>query len=326
MSKFILVCGGAGYIGSHMVQPLKSSGHNVIVVDNLSTGHSESLGDAELIQADIQDSGALERLFSTRSISAVMHFCAGSLVGESMKRPLAYYENNVSGTLNLLRATRRHGLFQLVFSSTAAVFGEPKQERIDESHPTEPINPYGQSKLMVERMLEDAASAYGIRSVSLRYFNAAGASPDGLIGESHEPETHLIPNVLKSALGSGAPLKLFGDDYPSPDGTCIRDYIHVNDLAEAHLAALDWMDEHQGAHQFNLGNGRGFSVKEIIHAAEEVTGATIDYETQARRAGDPAVLVASAAKAKRELGWRPRYTRIEEIIETAWRWHRSQRY
>ena len=326
MIRKVLVCGGAGYIGSHMVRQLLAAGHEVVVLDDLSTGHVEAVGDAELVQAGVNDTGVLERLFQSQHIDAVMHFCAHSLVGESMQRPLDYYWNNVAGTLSLLQAMQRHDVSRLVFSSTAAVYGVPKHDRIDESHPTEPINPYGRSKLMVERTLKDAAEAHGLRSVSLRYFNAAGASPTGDIGESHEPETHLIPNILKAAQGAGGPLKLFGDDYPTPDGTCVRDYIHVDDLAQAHLAALDWMDGHEGAQCFNLGNGRGFSVLEIIRAAEEVTDTKINYSSEARRPGDPAILVASARKAMDELGWAPRHTRIEDIIETAWRWHQNQRF
>ncbi len=326
MSSSILVCGGAGYIGSHMVKMLLEQGFEVTVLDNLSTGHAEAVGEAELVACDLLDGAELERVFARRRFDAVMHFCALSLVGESVRQPLDYYRNNVGGTLSLLETMRRHSVERLVFSSTAAIFGEPDQALIDETHPARPINPYGRSKWMVEQMLTDSATAFGLRSVSLRYFNAAGASPSGEIGESHDPETHLIPNVLKSVQAGGASLKVFGNDYPTPDGTCVRDYIHVDDLAAAHLAALTWMESQEGAAVFNLGNGRGFSVLEVIEAAGRVTGQPIAYEVQDRRPGDPAVLVAASDRARRDLGWQPRYRDIEAIIETAWRWHRNARY
>ena len=326
MTASILVCGGAGYIGSHMVRLLLERGFSVTVLDNLSTGHAEAVGEAELVECDLLDAARLAQVLAKRRFDAVMHFCALSLVGESVRQPLAYYQNNVSGTLNLLAEMQRQDIRRLVFSSTAAIFGEPEQALIDESHPARPINPYGRSKWMVEQILADAASAWGLRSVSLRYFNAAGASPSGAIGESHDPETHLIPNVLKSVLAGGASLKVFGNDYPTPDGTCVRDYIHVDDLAEAHLAALSWMENQPGAVAFNLGNGRGFSVLEVIEAASKVTGQNIPYSVEGRRPGDPAVLVASADKARRELGWQPRYRDIEPIIETAWQWHRKAHF
>jgi len=309
-----------------MVRMLLERGFAVTVLDNLSTGHAEAVGEAELVECDLLDADRLAQVLAQRRFDAVMHFCALSLVGESVRQPLAYYQNNVGGTLNLLAAMQRQGIQRLVFSSTAAIFGEPEQALIDESHPARPINPYGRSKWMVEQVLADAASAWGLRSVSLRYFNAAGASPSAAIGESHDPETHLIPNVLKSVLAGGASLKVFGNDYPTPDGTCVRDYIHVDDLAEAHLAALSWMEDQPGAAAFNLGNGRGFSVLEVIEAATKVTGQAIPYSVEARRPGDPAVLVASAEKARRELGWQPRYQAIESIIETAWHWHRNARF
>src|SRR6185312_6897098 len=317
----VLVCGGAGYIGSHMAKWLAARDVAVTVLDNLSTGHREAVRWGELVQADLLDPAALERAFAGRRYDAVMHFCARSLVGESMSRPYDYYANNVGGTLNLLQAMQRHGVERLVFSSTAAVFGQPVSDRIDEDHPKAPINPYGASKLMVERMLADAHAAYGLRSVALRYFNAAGASPDGDIGEAHTPETHLIPNVLRAALGTGSALKVFGDDYATADGTCVRDYVHVDDLAQAHLLALGYMDRQPGAHTFNLGNGQGFSVREVIAAAQQVTGRPVPHEIAPRRAGDPAVLVASSDKARRELGWAPQYTELAPIIESAWRWH-----
>jgi len=324
--RHVLVCGGAGYIGSHMARWLALRGVGVTVLDNLSTGHREAVQWGELIEADLLDPASLERAFAGRQYDAVMHFCARSLVGESMTQPYAYYANNVVGTLNLLEAMRRHGADRLVFSSTAAVFGQPASERIDEGHPKAPINPYGASKLMVERILADAAAAYGLRSVALRYFNAAGASMDVSVGESHHPETHLIPNVLRSALGTGPGLKVFGDDYPTPDGTCVRDYVHVDDLAQAHQLAIDYMDRHEGAHVFNLGNGQGFSVREVIAAASAATGREIPYEVAPRREGDPAVLVASSDKASAELGWQPVYTDLPPIIASAWRWHQDPAY
>ena len=322
----ILVCGGAGYIGSHMARWLALRGSKVTVLDNLSTGHREAVQWGELIEADVLDPSSLERAFNGRRFDAVMHFCARSLVGESVAEPYAYYANNVTGTLNLLDAMRRHGVARLVFSSTAAVFGQPVADRIDEDHPRQPIIPYGASKLMVERILADAASAYGLRSVALRYFNAAGASADASIGESHQPETHLIPNVLRAALGTGPALKVFGDDYPTPDGTCVRDYVHVDDLAQAHELALAYLDANPGAHAFNLGNGQGFSVREVIAAAAAVSGRPIAHAIEPRRPGDPSVLVASSAKARGQLGWKPVHTRLEPIIESALHWHQGQRF
>jgi len=320
----ILVCGGAGYIGSHMARCLAQHGHTVTVLDNLSTGHAQAVQWGSLIQADILQMHALEAVFSQQTFDAVFHFCARSLVGESVVQPYAYYQCNVSGTLNLLQAMHKYGVQRLVFSSTAAIFGQPQSAVIDEDHPTQPINPYGASKQMVERLLADAAHAYGLRSVALRYFNAAGASADGCIGESHACETHLIPNLLKSMLNTGPTLKVFGNDYPTPDGTCIRDYVHVEDLAQAHLLALDYLAKHSGAHAFNLGTGHGFSVQEVIHAAEQVVGKAVSYAITDRRSGDPAVLVASNARAKTVLGWEPRWTKLSNIIESAWRWHRQQ--
>lgn len=326
-SMRVLVCGGAGYIGSHMVRHLVARGHEVVVFDNLATGHREAVGKASLVVGDLQDPAALGALFAGHRFDAVMHFCALSLVGVSVTEPYQYYQNNVAGTLNLLQAMRAAGVDKLVFSSTAAVFGNPETALIDEAHPTTPINPYGASKLMVERILADAAPAYGLRSVALRYFNAAGADPSGEIGESHTPETHLIPNVLRAALGEGGGImKVFGDDYATRDGTCVRDYVHVNDLASAHLKAIEFMAEHDGAHVFNLGNGQGFTVLEVISAARRVTGAQIAFERAPRRVGDPPVLVASSAKARDSLGWSPQFTDIGGILDSAWRWHRQARY
>jgi UDP-glucose 4-epimerase len=320
----ILVCGGAGYIGSHMARWLALRDIRVTVLDNLSTGHRDFVRWGDFIEADLLDPASLDRAFAADRFDAVMHFCARSLVGESVADPYGYYASNVAGTLNLLQAMRVHGVDRLVFSSTAAVFGQPQWDRIDEDHPKQPINPYGASKLMVERILADAATAYGLRSVSLRYFNAAGAAPDGSIGEAHDPETHLVPNVLRAALGTGPALRLFGDDYPTPDGTCIRDYVHVDDLAQAHLLALGHLDANAGAQAFNLGNGQGFSVREVIAAAEAVSGRPVPYTIEPRRPGDPSILVASSDKARATLGWQPEYTTLAPILETALRWHRAQ--
>jgi UDP-glucose 4-epimerase len=326
MSERILVCGGAGYIGSHMVRLLVERGFEVVVFDDLSTGHREAVNGNRLVEGDVRDSRALDTLFGDFQFAAVMHFCAKSLVGESVERPLEYYDNNVSGTISLLQAMQRHSVEKLVFSSTAAIFGEPVSEFIDESHPTAPVNPYGRSKLMVERLLADVCAASGLRAVSLRYFNAAGASMAGGIGESHDPETHLIPNVLKAAAGSGRRLKVFGDDYDTRDGTCIRDYIHVDDLARAHLAALEFMGREKGSHAFNLGSGQGFSVLEVIEASGRVVGSEVPYDFVDRRLGDPAVLVASSSLAAANLGWRAEIADLEEIIGSAWRWHRNPRF
>lgn len=321
-----LVCGGAGYIGSHMVRYLLRQGHEVVVYDDLSTGHRESVPAEGLVIGDIGDGTALGQLFAQHRFDAVMHFCALSLVGESVSKPYLYYTNNVARTLVLLEAMWTAGVDRLVFSSTAAVFGNPQTPLITEEHPTKPINPYGQSKLMVEKILGDAANAYGLRSVALRYFNAAGADPSGEIGEAHSPETHLIPNVLRSLLGQGPELKVFGSDYATRDGTCVRDYVHVNDLASAHLKAVEFMLDHEGAHIFNLGNGEGFSVHEVIAAAERVTGQEVSYDMVARRPGDPPTLVASGQRARELLGWQPEFSRLDDILASAWDWHTKPAY
>lgn len=322
----VLLCGGAGYIGSHMARWLSSGGYQVTVLDNFSTGHRAAVRWGRLVEGDLLDQSFVDSIFAQGRFDAVMHFCARSLVGESVAKPYDYYANNVVGTLNLLRAMRTHDVRLLVFSSTAAVYGHPLSGLIDEDHPMAPINPYGASKLMTERMLGDAATAYGLSSVSLRYFNAAGAHSEGSIGEAHHPETHLIPNVLKSVLGQGAGLKVLGEDYPTPDGTCVRDYVHVDDLAQAHELALRYMEAHPGAHVFNLGSGKGFSVREVISVAEQVTGRRVPYEMAPRRAGDPAVLVASSDRARQILGWQPVYGDLASIIESAWRWHANPRF
>jgi UDP-glucose 4-epimerase len=321
----ILVCGGAGYIGAHMVRLLLERATEVTVLDNLSTGHRAAVGEAELVVGDVRDRAVLADLFRQHTFDAVMHFCASSIVSDSVSDPYAYYDNNVLGALALLDAVRQAGIRRFVFSSSASVYGVPEQHAIDETHPTRPINPYGASKLMVERILEDAATAYGLRSVALRYFNAAGACPQGAIGESHQPETHLVPNVLRWALGSGSELQVFGTDYDTVDGSCVRDYVHVCDLAEAHLQALAYLDHHPGAHRFNLGSGRGHSVLQVIEAARQATGHPLPVTIRPRRPGDPPVLVASIGRARAELGWQPRYD-LQAIIESAWHWHRQPRF
>lgn len=319
----ILVTGGAGYIGSHTVRELTNRGHRVVVLDNLSKGHEGAVKGAGLVRGDTADRALLNSLFAEHDVEAVVHFAASSLVGESVRRPADYYYNNVVKGLSLLDAMVEAGVRCLVFSSTAAVYGEPQEVPIPEDHPAVPTNPYGATKLALEGAMRWYGEAYGLRCVSLRYFNAAGADPAGDIGEDHDPETHLIPLVLKVALGLIPRLEVFGTDYPTPDGTCIRDYIHVNDLAEAHVLALEALASGAPSAVYNLGNGNGYSVLEVIRAAEEVVGRPINVSYGARRPGDPAVLVASSEKIKADLGWRPRFTDLREIIETAWRWHSS---
>lgn len=323
----VLVCGGAGYIGSHMVKCLLKENIRVTVFDNLSTGHKEAIyKEAAFFKGDLLDPASLRQVFSDNRFDAVMHFSAKSLVGESVQRPSFYFRNNVTGTLNLLDAMRAAGVTRFVFSSTAAVYGIPETRTITETHPQHPINPYGKSKKMVEEILADLAQSDGIRSVSLRYFNAAGASPCGSIGERHEPETHLIPNLLNSLLAGNARLQVFGTDYPTPDGTCVRDYIHVDDLCDAHLLALGRMKTHDGAQVFNLGNGNGFSVLDVIQSAQEVTGKPVPYDIADRRPGDPPFLVADSTAACSALGWQPKHAEMADIIETAWRWHQDPRF
>jgi len=320
----VLVCGGAGYIGSHMVQLLLDEGHEPVTLDNLSTGHADAVRSSTLLVGDILDKGFLDEVFSDHGpFDLVMHFCAKSLVGESVLKPHLYYENNVTGTLLLLDAMRRFNHRRLVFSSTASTYGVPKTDVIDESHPCAPINPYGKTKLAIEQALKDYHAAYGIRSLSFRYFNACGAHPKAHIGERHDPETHLIPNVLKSLLDASRTLKVFGNDYPTPDGSCIRDYIHVCDLANAHLAAARWLDDNDTAGIMNLGNGDGFSVFDVIRAAERVTEQSVAFDIEEKRAGDPPQLVADATLARRELNWVPRFVSMNSIIESAWRFHKK---
>jgi UDP-glucose 4-epimerase len=324
MAPKILVIGGAGYIGSHMVRCLRQSSYDVFILDNLSTGNRRLILGNDWLEGSLGEAGLLERLFETHTFDAVMHFAAFSQVGESMSDPLAYYKNNLSETMVLLDAMIRHNVKRFIFSSTAAVYGEPIETPISENHPCRPTNPYGNTKLAVERMLSDCDSAYGLKSVALRYFNAAGADESGDIGELHNPETHLIPIILKAASGELDRIKVFGTDYPTEDGTCIRDYVHVNDLAQAHLLALDALLSGEESQVYNLGSSNGFSVNQVIRIAEKVTGKEVPVMASSRREGDPAVLIASSDKIKRELGWKPSYTQLEPIIETAWKWHRQQ--
>ncbi|MEQ8156555.1 MAG: UDP-glucose 4-epimerase GalE [Clostridiaceae bacterium] len=317
----ILVCGGAGYIGSHMVAHLIEQGQEVVVADSLETGHKESVEGIKLYTGDLRDRGFLNKVFSENKIDAVIDFAAYSLVGESMTEPLKYFNNNVYGTINLLEAMRDHGVKKIVFSSTAATYGEPENTPILEGDRTLPTNPYGESKLIVEKILRWCDEAYGIKYTVLRYFNAAGAHTSGKIGEDHKTETHLIPLILQVALGKRERIMIFGDDYNTPDGSCIRDYIHVSDLASAHLLALKRLEKGGESRIYNLGNGTGFSVKEVIEVARKVTGHSIPAETAGRRAGDPAILIASSSKAVEELGWEPKFNSLENIIETAWKWH-----
>lgn len=319
----VFVTGGAGYIGSHMVKTLLRHGAQVVVFDNLSSGCREAAHGARLIEGDINDRRAIRAALATDRFDAVMHFASLIQVGESVQQPAKYYETNLGGTLNVLDGMRQHGIRRFIFSSSAAIFGEPSYTPIDEAHPKAPINPYGFSKWAVERVLADYEQAYGLRSVSLRYFNAAGADPGSDIGERHEPETHLIPLVLQAASGRRATVTIFGTDYPTPDGTCIRDYIHVSDLCDAHWLALQrLLGDHAGT-AYNLGNNQGFSVRQIVDAAERVTGKRIAVEIGPRRAGDPAVLVADAKKAVAELGWRPKYQDLESIVRHAWGWEQK---
>ncbi|MDE2149919.1 MAG: UDP-glucose 4-epimerase GalE [Gammaproteobacteria bacterium] len=318
----ILVCGGAGYIGSHMSLALAECGHTVEVVDDLSTGHAAAVRWGTLHRGDLGDAAFIGPLLRRIQPDAVMHFAARSLVGESVADPALYYRNNVAATLTLLEAMRATVPRPFVFSSTAAVYGEPQCVPIDENHACAPINPYGVTKHTVERALADYWRAYRLPSVSLRYFNAAGAEAQARIGESHAPETHLIPRVLKSALDGGGPLTVFGDDYPTADGTCIRDYVHVEDLCQAHLLALERLCAQPSHEVFNLGNGRGYSVREVLQATAEVVGRPVAHRVGPRRAGDPAVLVADSGRAREILGWRPRRTDLSAIVDSAWRWHR----
>jgi UDP-glucose 4-epimerase len=317
----VLVVGGAGYIGSHMVNELLKAKINVICLDNLSTGHRDLLPGGLLIEGRLGDAALLDKIFSTHHIDAVMHFAAYSLVGESVADPLKYYRNNVAETTELLDAMRRHKVKRFIFSSSAAVYGEPIGVPIAEDHPCSPTNPYGATKLAVERMLADCDTAHNLKFIALRYFNAAGADESGKLGERHEPETHLIPCILKAAAGELAQVQIFGTHYPTPDGTCLRDYIHVSDLARAHLLALEALLSGQDSRIYNLGNSTGYSVRQVIEAARKVTGQRIPAVESAPRPGDPAVLVADSAKIRKELGWQPEFEDLEKMIHSAWDWH-----
>ncbi|MDZ4875702.1 MAG: UDP-glucose 4-epimerase [Chroococcidiopsis cubana SAG 39.79] len=323
----ILVTGGAGYIGSHAVLALKRAGYGVVVLDNLVYGHRdlvEQVLQVDLIVGDINDRPLLDELFAKYDIAAVMHFSAYAYVGESVTTPDKYYRNNVVATLTLLEAMQAASIDKFVFSSTCATYGVPKTVPIPEDHPQSPINPYGATKLMVERILADFDVAYGLKSVCFRYFNAAGADPTGLLGEDHDPETHLIPLVLQTALGKRQSVSIFGTDYDTPDGTCIRDYIHVSDLADAHILGVEYLLQGGDSTIFNLGNGNGFSVREIIDTAKQVTGREIKVVESDRRAGDPPALVGSGEKARKILGWNPQYPEIDKIISHAWNWHQKR--
>jgi UDP-glucose 4-epimerase len=319
----ILVTGGAGYIGSHTVRYLLEQHEDVVVVDNLQSGHRISIDVEHFYEIDLRDKVALDRVFKTHNIEAVIHFAANSLVGESMEKPYDYYHNNVYGMMCLLDVIKENNVSKIVFSSTAATYGEPKNTPILEDDETNPTNTYGETKLAMEKMMKWFDQGYGIKYVSLRYFNAAGAHNSSLIGEDHNPETHLIPLVLQVPLGQRDKIYLFGDDYPTEDGTCIRDYIHVMDLASAHYQALEYLRKDNPSDIFNLGNGNGYSVKEVIDVARKVSNHPIPAEVKERRAGDPAVLIASSEKAKNILGWKPQFDTLEKIILGAWNWHKN---
>ncbi len=328
MKQQVLVVGGAGYIGSHTAMALEAAGYDVLVFDNLSTGHKEFLRFGRHVIGDLADRAALDAVFSTSEISAIMHFAAFAYVGESVIDPAKYYRNNVCNTLNLLEAARAHEVKNIIFSSTCATYGVPEHLPIREDHPQHPINPYGRTKLAVEWMLLDFAEAYGMRCSALRYFNAAGAAPTELgagIGEWHDPETHLIPLVLGAAQDPAKEVQVFGADYATPDGTCIRDYIHVCDLADAHVLAMQRLMTGEKSMVFNLGNGKGYSVREVIACAREVTGMPIRVHEGPRRPGDPDALVGDAQRAILELGWKPKFAGLETIIRTAWEWERVVR-
>jgi UDP-glucose 4-epimerase len=329
LNRVILVTGGAGYIGAHVVKTLEKRGFQVVILDNLVYGHRDLIETnlkAKLIVGDISDRELLNRLFTTIKVDAVMHFAAFAYVGESVVNPAKYYQNNVVGTLTLLNCMTQHKVTNFIFSSTCATYGNPNSIPITEDHAQNPINPYGAGKLAVERILQDYDVAYGMKSVIFRYFNAAGADPDGLLGEDHNPETHLIPLVLQAAAGKRAAISIFGSDYETPDGTCIRDYIHVSDLAEAHVLGLEYLFKYQVNQIFNLSNGSGFSVKEVIDVARQVTGKNIFTEECPRRAGDPAILIGSSNKAFKILDWQPKYADLTTIIKHAWRWYQYRHH
>lgn len=322
----ILICGGAGYIGSHINKLLHQKGYKTVVLDNLVYGHREAVKWGEFVKGELADESEIEAVFQTYKIEAVFHFAAYAYVGESVGEPEKYYYNNVVNTLNLLKVMRKYGCDKIIFSSTCATYGEPDCVPITEEQRQNPINPYGATKLMVERIFKDYAKAYGLRYVALRYFNAAGADPEGEIGESHMPETHLIPLVLDAAAGKRADIKVFGTDYDTPDGSCVRDYIHVADLAEAHFLAFQYLEQGGDSEFFNLGNERGTSVLEVIEAVKAVTGKEFSVICTDRRPGDPAILVGSSKKAERILGWKAKYAEIETIVAHAWNWRKHAQF
>ena len=322
----ILVVGGAGYIGSHMIRMLIEHGEQVVCFDDLSNGHADSVTGADLVIGNLLDQQALIQLFGQYNFEAVLHFASLIAVGESVSNPAKYYQNNVTGSLNLLQAMLDNGVKQLIFSSTAAIFGNPDYIPIDEYHPQKPINPYGMSKWMVEQILKDYDKAYQLRSVCLRYFNAAGASPDGVLGERHDPETHLIPLALRATRDSSQALTLFGSDYETPDGTCVRDYIHVLDLCNAHILAIQHLKSGGASKHYNLGNGEGYSVSEIINTVKQVTGKAPRLKFGARRAGDPAFLVSNSNSIRHELGWSPQYSDLKTIVSHAWQWEQQHHH
>jgi len=320
----VLVVGGAGYIGSHMVKMLLGAGHEVVTLDNLSSGHRDAVLGGTFVEGDLADPECLSRVFEQHQPEAVMHFASYIQVGESVRKPDIYYRNNVTNTLNLLDVMLKFNVNKFIFSSTAAVFGEPDYVPIDEAHPNRPLNPYGRSKWMIEQVLADYSKAFDLRSVCLRYFNAAGADPEGQLGERHDPETHLIPLILQAASGRRDNIQVFGRDYDTPDGTCIRDYIHIVDLCSAHLAALEYLTKGGSSDYFNLGNGSGFSVQEVIDAVQKVSGKQVTVINGPRREGDPARLVADAKRARSILAWQPTYTALDTIVSHAWQWELKQ--
>ncbi|MCD7781767.1 MAG: UDP-glucose 4-epimerase GalE [Methanosphaera sp.] len=319
----ILIVGGAGYIGSHVNKALNEAGYETVILDNLSYGHKEAVKWGEFCECDLSNIDDVDEMFNKYDINAVMHFSSFIDVGESVTNPEKYYNNNVVNTMNLLHVMLDHDVKKFIFSSTCATYGVPQSIPLTEAHPQSPINPYGRTKLMVEQILKDYDEAYGLKSIILRYFNASGADESGIIGESHNPETHLIPLILDAAIGKRDDIKIYGTDYDTPDGTCIRDYIHVTDLASAHIKALEYLTENNTSNNFNLGNGHGFSVREVIDSVKNVTGREFKVSEIERRPGDPAVLIGSSKKAEDLLGWIPEYGDIDDIIRTAWTWHQE---